>query len=311
MKVSYNIASGGWCGAGQYFAPPQNWAGYNQFSFRFNGSNTGTVIRLELLDDRAPDSRDTSERFEYLFTDNFSGWKTFTLSWTDFTRRTDWQPPGAPNNGLTLSHIWGYDFSPLSGSGSFQVDQLQLLKPATAPTSTRSPSPTSLTLDNFDSGSLSAWNIFNGPDSTFNISLASPGWVGQYAMQMDASIAANGWGGVGKYFSAPQNWSPYNNMDFWVYGNNTSSLIRLEILDNRQPGSSGDTSERFEVRFADNWSGWKHFVLPWSNFTRRLDWQPASAPNDGFTNSEIWGFNFSVISGTASLRIDDISLTTP
>lgn len=130
-------------------------------------------------------------------------------------------------------------------------------------------------------------------------------------MQMDASIAANGWGGVGKYFSAPQNWSPYNNMDFWVYGNNTSSLIRLEILDNRQPGSSGDTSERFEVRFADNWSGWKHFVLPWSNFTRRLDWQPASAPNDGFTNSEIWGFNFSVISGTASLRIDDISLTTP
>jgi cellulase (glycosyl hydrolase family 5)/carbohydrate binding protein with CBM11 domain len=304
MNVVYNVTSGGWAGVQQLFASPQNWTGFDQFSFRFFGNNTGHVIRLELLDDRASGSTtDTSERYEYRFTDNFSGWKTFSLPWSSFTRRTDWQPSGAPNNGLTLSQVWGYNFSPLSGSGSFELDQNQLVKA----TSTS----TSLMLDNFESSNLSAWVPFNDLNSAFNISLASPGQASQYAMQMDANIAANGWSGAGKYFSASQNWSAYNNIDFWFYSNNTGSSLRLEILDNRAAGSTTDTSERYEYRFTDNGLGWKHFTLPWSTFTRRADWQPVGAPNDGFTKSAIWGFNFSVISGKGSFRVDEIKLTTP
>ncbi len=304
MKVAYNIASGGWSGAQQFFVVPQNWSSFNQFSFRFYGGNTGNVIRLEILDDRALGSTsDTSERFEYRFTDNFSSWKTFTLPWTSFTRRADWQPVSAPNNGLTLSQVWGYDFSPISGSGSFELDQNQLMRVIST--------STSLVLDNFDSGNLSSWSTFNDANSIFKISLASAGQAGPYAMQMDTSISANGWGGAGKYFSTPQNWLPYNNIDFWFYGNNTGSLLRLEIMDNRSAGSTSDTSERFEYRFSDNWSGWKHFTLPWSSFNRRSDWQPVNAPNDGFTKSEIWGFNFAVVSGKGSFRVDEIKLTAP
>ena len=304
MNVAYNVASGGWAGVQQIFASPQNWTSLDQFSFRFYGNNTGHVIRLELFDDRASGSTtDTSERYEYRFTDTFSGWKTFSLAWSSFTRRTDWQPVGAPNNGLTLSQVWGYDFSPLSGSGSFALDQIQLVKAAQ--------SSTSLMLDNFESGNLSAWVPFNDLNSTFNIALASPGQAGQYALQLDANITANGWGGAGKYFSTSQNWSTYNNMDFWFYGNNTGSLLRVEILDNRASGSTTDTSERFEYRFTDNFSGWKHFIVPWSAFTRRADWQPTGAPNDGFTKSAIWGFNLSVISGKGTFRVDEIKLTAP
>ncbi len=309
MKVTYNLASGGWGGVQQFFASPQNWSSFDQFSFRFYGNNTGNVIRLEILDDRlSGSSSDTSERYEYRFTDNFSGWKTFTLSWANFTRRADWQPSGAPNNGLTLSQVWGYDFSPITGSGFFQLDQNQLVKSiSTTPTAIS----TSQLLDNFGSGNLSSWSTFNDASSTFRISLASPGQTGPYAMQMDASIASNGWGGAGKYYSTSQNWLPYNNIDFWFDGDNTGSILRLEIMDNRPPGSTTDTSERFEYRFTDNWSGWKHFTLPWSNFTRRIDWQPVAAPNDGLTKSQIWGFNFSVVNGRGSFLVDEIKLTTP
>ena len=88
-------------------------------------------------------------------------------------------------------------------------------------------------------------------------------------------------------------------------------LLRLEILDNRQPGSTTDTSERFEYRFTDNWAGWQHLTLNWLSFTRRADWQPDGAPTDGFTKSEIWGSNFVVIGGAGKFQVDEINLTAP
>ena len=308
ILVMYNLASGGWGGVQRIYAAPQNWSQYDQFGFRFHGNNTGNVIRFELLADRAPGSSgDTSERFEYRFVDDFSGWKDFVLPWSNFTRRPDWQPAGAPDNGWSLAEIWGYNFAPMGGSGSFQIGQNEIAAQIQEPKTTSS----SLLLANFESGNASAWNAFSDANSSFKVSLASPGQAGPYALQMDANIAANGWGGAGMYYSAAQNWLPYNNIEFWLYGNNTGSAIRLEILDNRQPGSTGDTHERYEYRLTDDFSGWRHFVIPWSNFARRADWQPAGAPNDGFTRSEIWGLNFSVISGSVSFRVDEIRLTAP
>jgi endo-1,3-1,4-beta-glycanase ExoK len=84
-----------------------------------------------------------------------------------------------------------------------------------------------------------------------------------------------------------------------------------EILDNRQAGSATDTSERFEYRFTDNRRGWQHFTINWLSFTRRSDWQPDGAPNDGFTRSEIWALNFAVISGAGQFQLDEINLTAP
>jgi beta-glucanase (GH16 family) len=54
-------------------------------------------------------ARDTAERFEAKFTDNFRGWKRITVPFSAFKR--SWrQPPGAPNDGLTLSGVRGYGF---------------------------------------------------------------------------------------------------------------------------------------------------------------------------------------------------------
>ncbi len=130
MKADYTIGAGGWGGMAYDFAStPQDWSGYAGLSFRFYGTNSGNRFRVELMDNRAAGSTtDTAERFEYRFVDNFTGWNTFSLPWSAFTRRAtcDWQPAGAPSDGLTLTQVWGLNVAPLAGRGSFRLDQVQL-----------------------------------------------------------------------------------------------------------------------------------------------------------------------------------------
>ncbi|MGZ6316369.1 MAG: carbohydrate binding domain-containing protein, partial [Anaerolineales bacterium] len=274
----------------------------------------------------------TSERFEYLFKDNFTGWRAMALPWTRFTRRTTWQPAGAPNNGLTLTQVWGYSFAPLNGSGTFEIDQILLrtaalaaaapldsgpsmpepTQPAPAATELASsvPASASLVLADFESPGA-AISLFRDANSSISAQAVSPGQAGSSALQVDASVAPGGWAGVQMLYAAAADWSRYKNFDFWFYGSNTGNPMRLEIFDNRHAGSTADTSERYEYRFTDDVSGWKHYTLPWSSFSRRSDWQPGGAPNDGLSLSQVWGFNVSVISGSGRFQIDEVKLTAP
>jgi hypothetical protein len=126
MTVQYNVVSYG--GVAQWFSTPQDWSSYNAFEFWFYGTASGTSIRLEVSDNRSDLTTDTAERFEYLFTDNFTGWKFFSLPWGSFSRRVSFQPVGAPNDGFTLTQIWGFCFAPRGGSSSFRLDQVQLMR---------------------------------------------------------------------------------------------------------------------------------------------------------------------------------------
>ena len=130
MKVDFNIAPGGWGGMENIFAAPQNWRSFQALRFGFYGTNSGATIRFEILDNRAVGSNwDSAERFEYKFSDNFSGWKTFNLPWYAFVRRADWQPEGAPNDGFNLITVWGFNVSPINGQGGFLVNDIQLTNP--------------------------------------------------------------------------------------------------------------------------------------------------------------------------------------
>ncbi|HTP00924.1 MAG TPA: cellulase family glycosylhydrolase [Anaerolineales bacterium] len=182
--------------------------------------------------------------------------------------------------------------------------------PAPIPTRTPSPAASAKLIEGFESGAM-GWSVFHDGGSTVKWQLVTPGKAGMYTLKVDAAVGANGWAGVQRLYGTAQNWSVYHSIDFWMYGTKTSAPLRLEILDNRAPGSTTDTSERFEYRFTDNWSGWKHFTVPFSSFKRRADWQPAGATNNGFGRTQVWGFNFAVISGTDHFRIDQIRLTSP
>jgi endoglucanase len=173
------------------------------------------------------------------------------------------------------------------------------------------PSGMSLVLDNFESRRLQNWGSFQSINSNVKSNVVSPGQFGMYAMKVDYSISPGGWAGVESHFSTPQNWASYQTIRFGFYGTNSGSTIRFEIRDNPSMGGNSDTAERFEYKFSDNFNGWINFNIPWTSFVRRSDWQPEGAPNDGFSRTAIWGFNFSPVNGQGSFQVDDIKLINP
>ncbi|MFL7793665.1 MAG: family 16 glycosylhydrolase, partial [Anaerolineae bacterium] len=105
-----------------------NWPGYPDETTVFPQTMHVDYVRVY----QGPD---TAERFEATFTDSFSGWQQVVIPFTSFTRSAD-QPPGARDDGLTLSEVWGYGFELPEGgttSGAMRLDQvrLELIPPPT------------------------------------------------------------------------------------------------------------------------------------------------------------------------------------
>jgi beta-glucanase (GH16 family) len=74
---------------------------------------------------RVYQAADTAERFEATFVDNFNGWREITLPFPSF-QRSSTQPDAAPDDGLTLSEVWGYGFRiPAGTNGEFYLDRVR------------------------------------------------------------------------------------------------------------------------------------------------------------------------------------------
>jgi beta-glucanase (GH16 family) len=95
-----------------------NWPGY---------PNDTTTFPQTLLVDyvRVYGAPSSAERFEATFEDEFSGWNLVELPFSAFTRSAN-QPDNAPDDGLDLSEIWGYQFIMPGNSGdTLYFDQLR------------------------------------------------------------------------------------------------------------------------------------------------------------------------------------------
>jgi beta-glucanase (GH16 family) len=91
----------------------------------------------------------------------------------------------------------------------------------------------------------------------------------------------------------PQDWSAYEGISFWLYGNNSGTTMFVDVLDNRNPGSTRDDAERWSVDVIDNFSGWKEIKLPFASMHRKDIGN--GAPNDGFGLTEIHGWALGTI----------------
>ncbi len=128
-------------------------------------------------------------------------------------------------------------------------------------------------------------------------------------------IDAGGWGGFthaltdGKDWIS-QDWTAYNAIQFWVYGNETNGTIQLDLFDNRNPDLTGDSSERYYYRITDDFTGWQQYTIPFDLFERRTDFQPSGAPDDGLGLNEVTGyaFGFSPELGAQVTYIDQVEL---
>ncbi|HEX2621143.1 MAG TPA: family 16 glycosylhydrolase [Phototrophicaceae bacterium] len=124
LAIAYDVPSGGWGGFTHAFTNGKDWIGrdwssYDALRFSLYGNNTGSQIQIDIFDNRAPDSTtDTAERYYYRVNDDYTGWKTFTIPLSEFQRRTDFQPGGAPDDGFGLNEVSGYAFGFPAGTGA-------------------------------------------------------------------------------------------------------------------------------------------------------------------------------------------------
>ena len=95
----------------------------------------------------------------------------------------------------------------------------------------------------------------------------------------------------------PQDWSAYEGISFWLYGNNSGTTMFVDVLDNRNPGSTKDDAERWSIDFPDNFSGWKEIKIPFESMHRKDVGN--GAPNDGFGLTEVHGWALGTITTPA------------
>ncbi|MGI9645116.1 MAG: family 16 glycosylhydrolase, partial [Ilumatobacteraceae bacterium] len=112
-------------------------------------------------------------------------------------------------------------------------------------------------------------------------------------MQMDVDVASFA-GYIHAFENAAvdtwvtQDWSTSEGIRFWMFGSNTGTQMFIDILDNRNPGSTVDDAERFTVPFIDDFTGWKLLEFPFSTFVRKEIGN--GAPNDGLGLFEMHGY---------------------
>lgn len=99
------------------------------------------------------------------------------------------------------------------------------------------------------------------------------------------NVAADTW--------VPQDWSAYGGFGFWIYGTGSGTSMFIDLLENRNPGSTTDDAERWTVVFKDDFIGWQKFEFPFTDFVRKDVGN--GAPNDGFTGDEVYGWAFGTL----------------
>ncbi|MEZ4709847.1 MAG: family 16 glycosylhydrolase [Caldilineaceae bacterium] len=105
-----------------------------------------------------------------------------------------------------------------------------------------------------------------------------------------------------------QDWSAFEGFRFWLYGQNSGTELFIDLLDNRNPGSTTDDAERWTVTFADDFAGWQLLEFPFADFSRKEIGN--GAPKDGLGLNEVHGWAFGTLDtgGPITFYIDDVSL---
>ena len=83
---------------------------------------------LSFFDNSSDASRDTAERFEWGFINDFEGWQLIEVPFEELRRRSDWQPGGEPNDGLGLDASTGYAFRWGNSAGTTYIDDIKVYK---------------------------------------------------------------------------------------------------------------------------------------------------------------------------------------
>ena len=236
------------------------------------------------------------------------------IPFSAFQRATDFQPPGAPDDGLTLTEMWGWSLVLPLGTGAPAVDDV---------------GPIDHVIDAFENGLPSGTDPHGVPLGFFTFQGASSSAalattttppailpaVGTPNTVLQADLDVTSFAGFVHNFSdappttwTPQDWIRYEGFAFWLYGTGSGATLFVDILDNRNPGSTQDDAERFTVAFPDDFTGWRQLRFPFASFTRKDIGN--GAPNDGLTLTEVHGWAFGALNtgGPRRYFLDQVTL---
>jgi beta-glucosidase len=120
LDVPYTV--GGYGGFSDDLAAAQDWRSYGGFSFWYKGTGSGQKVEYEIKDGGS--DAEHSELWQGFFTDSTAGWQQVNEPFSSFVKRTDYQPTGAPSDGvLGLGSMWGFAINlPGNASGHLQFD---------------------------------------------------------------------------------------------------------------------------------------------------------------------------------------------
>lgn len=437
--VSYGwdvTAPGSFGGVGQTFPAARDYSAFDGVSLMVDGSGNGAAYQIEIFD--GGPNADASERFDVDLVDDVDGWREVRLPWSAFERATDFQPGGAPDDGLGLSALWGYAIPAVNGADTMRVDDIAVYSDTEVQPSVSfaaaseqaiegdvldveirldlaSTEPVTVALGGVD-GTASEGDDYVDPATTvefapgqtsrtiqvatvadeleeaseaFTLELADPvgarlgsvaalevtildddgevvgppggrtlivddhqaplvqgeaggipvGWFG--AQDPSSSVAfertdvtpapipgaptpnhvlaadfdVTSFGVVVRNFTnetadewTTQDWSTYEGIGFWMYGNGSGTDLFLDLLDNRNPGSTTDDAERYVVSFSDDWRGWRFLTFDFADFSRKNIGN--GAPNDGLTLTDVHGYAFGSLRTETPQRFlyDDVLL---
>jgi hypothetical protein len=104
-----------------------DWRGARELSFWLYGNGSGTALAIDVLDNRHGCSiSDDAERYRYEFTDDFAGWRLFSIPFEVMTRADVGND--APNDGLGLSSVngWGLGVLKTYGPKTWYIDDVHV-----------------------------------------------------------------------------------------------------------------------------------------------------------------------------------------
>jgi Carbohydrate binding domain (family 11)/PEP-CTERM motif len=136
--------------------------------------------------------------------------------------------------------------------------------------------------------------------------------AGNRVLQMD--VATGSFAGVVHVFEnaaadalAPQDWSAFDALTFWMYGSNSGVDLYVDLLDNRG-GPSTYPFELWTSSFKDDFSGWKNMSIGFAGLTRKEIGN--GAPNDGLGLTAVHGWALGTLAtgGPRTYYVDDLRI---
>lgn len=130
LSYGFNLAADpGYGGIGFEYVggqPSQDWSGYDGVQFWMHSDGSAASLQVELLDAVAADAT-VHDRWDTVVPLGPAGWTLVKLPFSSFGYASDFQNPGAPNDGsLDLDFVRGILFPANAGTAEVKLDQIGL-----------------------------------------------------------------------------------------------------------------------------------------------------------------------------------------